>query len=181
MKIMAFFLSVAAFFGVQTKNKTEKPFILDGPGMVYIDSEYRTVYANCLPFEDVRGEPYLAIAYLGSGSAGEANKDVYINKIFADLSGDDIENIRTFEFPGDDWYLVIPKYRESVDLKKGDEFLKAAYMGEAFVLKCNSDITVSCFNVTEINYTPDADENGILKNTDENVWNITNIDEILNQ
>lgn len=176
MKIMALLTILASLFGCTP----EEPQILDGPGMVYVDSEYRSVYANCLPFEDARGVPYLAIAYLGKGTDGAANKDVYIEKIFESLTNEEKAAIRTYEYEGDDWYLVIPKYRDSVSLKKGEDFLEeSSYQGEAFVLRCNSDITINCFNVTELNYMPDVDEKGNLKGTDENVWNITDIDKIL--
>ena len=75
---MAILAILASLFGCGKHD----PYILDGPGMVYVDSDYRTEYANCLPFENIQGSPYLAIAYLGKGEDGKANKDVFINKIF---------------------------------------------------------------------------------------------------
>jgi hypothetical protein len=176
MKIMAILAILASLFGCGKHD----PYILDGPGMEYVDSEYRTEYANCLPFEDIQGSPYLAIAYLGKGENGKANKDVYINKIFESLDSEKISQIKTFEFEGDDWFLVIPKYRNLVSLKKGDEELtQAAYTGEAFALRCGQDVTVNIFETKEINYLLSASEAGELGGTDENVWDITNIDEIL--
>lgn len=41
-----------------------KPQIPDGPEMEYVDSEYRTLYANCLPCDEYRGTPYLMIGNL---------------------------------------------------------------------------------------------------------------------
>lgn len=111
---MALFTILATLFGCG-KNDLH---ILDGPDMVYVDSEYRNEYANCLPFEDVSGAPFLAIAYLGNGDEGKANKDTYINKIFASLSKEKISQIKTYEYEGNDWFLVIPKYRNVVELKK---------------------------------------------------------------
>jgi len=173
---MAIFAILASLFGCGNP----EPQILDGPGMVYIDSEYRNEYANCLPFENVQGSPYLAIAYLGKGEDGKANKDVYINKIFESLDDEKISQIKTFEFEGDDWFLVIPKYRNLVSLKKGDEELtQAAYTGEAFALRCGQDVIVNIFETKEINYLLSVTETGELQGTDENVWDITNIDEIL--
>ena len=173
---MAILAMLASLFGYGKHD----PYILDGPGMVYVDSEYRNEYANCLPFENVQGSPYLAIAYLGKGEDGKANKDVYINKIFESLDDEKISQIKTFEFEGDDWFLVIPKYRNLVSLKKGDEELtQAAYTGEAFALRCGQDVTVNIFETKEINYLLSASETGELQGTDENVWDITNIDEIL--
>ena len=99
IKIMAFLAMLASFFGCGKND----PYILDGPGMVYVDSDYRNDYANCLPFEDIQGSPYLAIAYLGKADVGKANKDIYINKIFASLGVEEISQIKTFEFEGDDW------------------------------------------------------------------------------
>ena len=173
---MAILAILASLFGCGNP----EPQILDGPGMVYVDSEYRNEYANCLPFGDWRGEPYLAIAYLGKGDAGKANKDVYINKIFESMDSEKISQIKTFEFDGDDWFLVIPKYRNLVSLKKGDEELtQAAHTGEAFALRCSQDVIVNIFETKEINYLLSASETGELQGTDENVWDITNIDEIL--
>ena len=60
---MAILAILASLFGFGKHD----PYILDGPGMVYVDSEYRHEYANCLPVGDWRGEPYLAIAYLVNG------------------------------------------------------------------------------------------------------------------
>ena len=173
---MAILAILASLFGCGKHD----PYILDGPGMVYVDSEYRNEYANCLPFENVQGSPYLAIAYLGKGEDGKANKDVYINKIFESLDDEIISQIKTFEFDGDDWFLVIPKYRNFVSLIKGDEELtQAAYTGEAFALRCNQDVIVNIFETKEINYLLSVTEAGGLQGTDENVWDITNIDEIL--
>lgn len=175
---MALLTFLASLFGCSTKDS----FILDGPGMVYVDSDYRTEYANCLPFEDMRGAPYFAICYLGSGSEGEANKDACIAKIFGSLNEEARQKIQTYDFQGDAWYLVIPKYRSSVNLKNGDAALQvAAYQGEAFVVRCDQNIVVNTFESTEINYTLSTDENGKLQSTGENVWDITDIDEILKQ
>ncbi len=176
--MMALFTAIASLFGCGKKD----PFMLDGPGMEYVDSDYRTAYANCLPFEDLRGAPYFAICYLGSSSQGEANKDTCIAKIFGSLDEEALQKIQTYDFQGDSWYLVIPKYRGLVSLKNGDEPLQpVSYGGEAFVVKCGQNTVVNSFSSAEINYTLSTDENGNLENTGENVWDITNIDEILKQ
>ena len=179
LKVVSLVTIIASLFGCGKKD----PHILDGPGMVYIDSEYRSVYANCLPFEDISGAPYLAIAYLGNGDEGEKNKDVYINKIFESLNEEEINQIKTYEYEGNDWFLVIPKYRSVVDFKRGDVTIcrAAACIGEAFVVKCSQDIVVSTFESTLVEYKLSVDKNRNLANTDENVWDITNIDEILIQ
>ena len=173
---MALFTILATLFGCG-KNDLH---ILDGPDMVYVDSEYRNEYANCLPFEDVSGAPFLAIAYLGNGDEGKANKDTYINKIFASLSKEKISQIKTYEYEGNDWFLVIPKYRNVVELKKSGEIIcQASYIGEAFVVRCNQDLVVYTFENIDINYALSVDKQEKLADTDENVWDITNIDKII--
>ena len=159
----------------------EDPYILDGPGMVYVDSEYRTEYANCLPFDDVEALPHFAIAYLGNGSLGEMNIEIYANTIFSTLDKERVDKIPKYEYEGEDWYLVIPRYRDLCSLKKGEEEHHASYQGEAFVVRCNGDVVVNTFDAKEINYTLAVDENGKLLNTGEEVWDITNINEILEQ
>lgn len=171
---MAILAILASFFGCGKQD----PYILDGPGMVYVDSEYRNEYANCLPFENRQGEPYLAIAYLGKGDAGKANKDVYINKIFEGLDEEKISQVKTYEYEGDDWFLVIPKYYELVAIIKDGEETRTEY-GVPFVVKCNQDITVNVFEVMDMFYTPEVDDDGKLIGTDGSVWDITNLDEFL--
>ncbi len=174
---MAILAMLASLFGCGKHD----PYILDGPGMVYVDSEYRNEYANCLPFDDIQGAPYFAVAYLGKGDAGEKNKDNFITTVFGSLGEEKINRITTHKFEGDDWYIVVPRYYSRIDLKKGDESIRATtYDGEAFVVRCNSDITVNVFEVTDMYYTLCIDENGNLKNTDENVWDITQIENIMN-
>lgn len=176
MNIMAIITILASLVGCKKYN----PQILDGPGMVYVDSQYRSIYANCLPFEDTKGAPYLAIAYLGKADKGKANKDVYIKNIFDSLTEEEINRINVYEYEGDEWFLVIPKYKSVIDLKKDSAIIgQGSYTGEAFVIKCNQDIVVSTFETEEINYPLRVDENGKLKETGENVWDITNLDEVL--
>lgn len=180
MKIIAIFAILAALFGCGNNDPYNDPYILDGPGMEYVDSDYRTDYANCLPYDDVEGLPYMAIAYLGSGADGEANRDAYITKIFENLDDNKINQIKTYEYAGNDWFLVIPRYRSLVHLEKGDEdALLVAQSGEAFVVRCDQDIVVNIFEVTDIYFKLAVDENGKLKDADENVWDITNIDEVV--
>ena len=68
MKAIAIFTVIAGLFGCRSPG--EKPFMLDGPGMVYVDSEHRTEYANTLPFDKIDDYPYWAVAYLGEGENG---------------------------------------------------------------------------------------------------------------
>ena len=47
MKLTAIITTIASLFGCTPK----KPQVLDGPGMEYKDSDYRTIYANVLDFD----------------------------------------------------------------------------------------------------------------------------------
>lgn len=162
---MAIFAIIASLFGC----KLPEPQILDGPGMEYVDSEYRNDYANCLPFSEWRGSPYLAIAYLGNGDEGMANKDAYVNKIFESLDEEKISQVKTYEYEGDNWFLVIPKYYDTVIIKKGDEETYTEY-GIPFVVRCNSEVVVNIFNVVDMYFTLDIDESGKLKGTEHDIW-----------
>ena len=79
VKLIAIFTVLANLFGC----KMPEPHMLDGPGMEYVDSAYRTEYANTLPFDEIEEYPYCAAAYLGKGEEGKANCDVYIEKQFS--------------------------------------------------------------------------------------------------
>ena len=63
VKLIAIFTVLANLFGC----KMPEPHMLDGPGMEYVDSAYRTEYANTLPFDEIEEYPYCAAAYLGKG------------------------------------------------------------------------------------------------------------------
>ncbi len=166
IKIMAILAILASLFGC-TK---PEPQILDGPGMVYVDSEYRNEYANCLPFDDIHGAPYFAVAYLGKGETGRTNKDIYTSSLFESLGEDKIKSIPCFEFDGEDWFLVIPRYKDEVTLiKDGEEAIKNIYE-TALIVKCNSDIVIEAFNVSDKKYTLAVDEKGNLKDTEQNIW-----------
>lgn len=168
IKIMAILAILASLFGCG-KNTPFEPQILDGPGMEYVDSEYRNDYANCLPFDDIQGEPYLAVAYLGKGEIGKENKDVCIDKLFKSLDAEKTDSIKTYEYEGDDWFLVVPKYNDDVTIKKGEEELRTEY-GKAFVIKCNPEVKLHIFNVTDMSFSLEIDENENLKGTQSNVW-----------
>jgi len=164
LKLMALFAFLASLFGCSKHD----PFILDGPGMEYVDREYRNEYANCLPFAEWRGEPYLAIAYLGNRGTGKENQDVAVNKVFESLGEESIHRLKTYEFEGDDWFLVIPKYYDTVILKKGDEETFTD-VGVPFVVKCNSEVVVNVFNVTDMYFTLALDEDGKLKGVEHDL------------
>ena len=166
IKFMAIFAISASLFGC----KLPEPQILDGPGMEYVDSEYRNDYANCLPFDGLQGEPYFAIAYLGKGETGRINKDVYVSSLFESLGEDKIKSIPCFEFDGEEWFLVVPRYKDEVSLIKDGEKVEQHIYETALIVKCNSDIAVEAFNVSNKRYTLAIDEKGNLKDTEQNIW-----------
>ena len=84
LKITSILSVVAGLWGCN--RFYEKPFMLDGPGMVYVDSEHRTEYANTLPFDEIEDYPYWAVAYLGEGETGKNTAKEYIEKLFSELS-----------------------------------------------------------------------------------------------
>ena len=84
-------------------------------------------------------------------------------KIFESLDNEKISQIKTFEFEGDDWFLVIPKYRNLVSLKKGDEELtQAAYTGESFALRCCQDVIVNIFETKESEILDGSSSNNLI-------------------
>ena len=59
IKTTAIFTIIVLLVGCASK----KPQVLDGPKMVYKDSDYRTIYANVLDFDKYDGQPYFAVAF----------------------------------------------------------------------------------------------------------------------
>ena len=113
----------------------------DGPGMVYHDAEYRTEYANVLDFDNYEGQPHFAVAFLGYGDRKDFRNN-YVKGVFDSLSDEAVGKIQHFDFEGDEWYLIIPRYKETVEISSLDTEVKhTVYQGEAFTVKCNlSDI-----------------------------------------
>lgn len=172
MKFITLFTFISNLFGCF--RIPLKPEILDGPGMVYIDSEHRTEYANTLPFDDIEGYPYWAVAFLGRGTVGEANRTYYIEKLFSGLPEESIDKIKHFDFDGDEWYLIIPRYYDENDIVRQSDENHEKYItfGEAFTVKCKSNIKiVYCCN-GEHEFSPESDGDGKLICT-EDIWDIT--------
>lgn len=177
MKITVLFSMVMNLFGC-THNPFE-PQILDGPGMEYVDSKYRTEYANQLNFDDVDRYAYWAVVYLGEGEIGKSNNEYYIEKLFGGLSEESIRKINHYDFGGDKMYLVIPRYEDLVEIidKCEEDKVETLYVGEAFTINCpqNSDGSnvkiISYHNgINEISLC--VDDQGKLICTDE-IWDIT--------
>lgn len=165
MKRIALLTILSSLFGCTLPDMQ----ILDGPGMVYTDSDYRTEYANTLPFDEYEEYPFWAVAFLGRGETGEANRQYYIDRLFSDLSADSIAKIRHFDFEGDEWYLIIPRYTDENDIIPlcGDGEKKRAALGEAFTVKCSSEsgnpnIKVVVYIHGGHEFSPQTDSNGKL-------------------
>ncbi len=167
MKLIAIFTILANLFGCTPL----KPEMLDGPGMEYVDSEHRTEYANTLPFDEIEGYPYWAVVFLGKGDEGETNREYYINKLFSSLPEESLEQIKHFDFEGDEWYLIIPRYRDKYDIVPLCEETKYEYVmhGEAFTVKCKANIKL-VYN--SYGFFPQIDDEGKLICT-EDIWDIT--------
>lgn len=151
---------------------------LDGPDMVYRDSDYRSEYANLLDFDSYDGHPYFAAAFLGYGGTNEERK-TQVMDFFVSLGAAEYDKIEHFDFEGDEWYLVIPRYRDEVvitDLETGEEHI--VYNGTAFTVRCNmsdlhSNIEISTSSGLDAHsFSPGLDGKGELsKNND--VWDVT--------
>ena len=106
--------------------------------MVYKDSEYRTQYANVFDFDSCEGTPYFAVAFLGYGEDRRGFRDTYVAGIFESLEDLAINQVAHFDFEGDEWYLIVPRYKDYVtltNLETGEKH--TIYHGEAFTVKCN--------------------------------------------
>lgn len=108
----------------------------------YIDSAHRTDYANVFDFDSLDTQPMFAVAFLGYGEDIMDSRHAYVEEVFASLDDFAIEQVGHVNYEGDEWYLVVPRYKNDVDiidLETGD--VHTIYNGEAFTVKCNlSDI-----------------------------------------
>ena len=174
VKLMAIITMISSLFGCAT----EKSQPLDKTGMVYKDADYRSIYANVFDFDNYDGQPMFAVAFLGYGDRMEF-RHTYIEGIFADLDDFAIEQIGHIDYEGDEWYLIVPRYKEDVDITNLDTGeVHTIYNGEAFTVKCNlSDLHSNIEISTELNlsghkFSPQIGGDGkLIKNPD--VWDIT--------
>lgn len=172
MKMISIFTLFATLFGCKLPG--EKPFMLDGPGMVYVDREHRTEYANTLPFNEIDDYPYWAVAYLGEGDEGEKAAAEYTEKLFAELSEEKRRAISHYDYGGEKWYLVIPRYGEENELiQNGDKKnLQKADDGTPYIINCGGDVEIYIVIRGGHKITLDTDENGRLICTPD-IWDIT--------
>ena len=174
MKLTAILTLVSSLFGCGVK----KPQVLDKTGMVYVDSDYRTDYANVFDFDNYDGQPMFAVAFLGYGDRMEF-RHTYVEGIFRDLGDFAIEQIGHIDYEGDEWYLVVPRYKEDVDITNLDTGeVHTIYNGEAFTVKCNlSDLHSNIEISTELNlsghkFSPQMGGDGRLVSNPD-IWDIT--------
>ena len=174
MKLTAIISLIASLFGCSSP----KPQVLDKTGMVYKDSEYRTQYANVFEFDNFEGHPYFAVAFLGYGEDRQDFRNTYVAGIFESLGNTAIEQVAHFDFEGDEWYLIVPRYKDYVtltNLETGEKH--TIYQGEAFTVKCNlsdlhSNIEISTEDSEKHKFSPQIGGDGRLV-TSEDVWDIT--------
>ena len=155
-----------------------KPNVPDKEGMVYADADMRSIYANVFDFDAYDGQPYFAVAFLGYGDRMRF-RDTYVEGIFQALGKEAIGKISHIDYEGDEWYLIVPRYKEDVEIKNletGD--VHTVYNGEAFTVKCNlSDLHPNLEISTEQNlsghiFSPQIGGDGkLVQNPD--VWDIT--------
>lgn len=170
VKIMSVFMLIASLFGCSERN------VSDGDGMEYKDSEYRTEYANVLDFDSCDGTAFFAVAYLGTDEDGEQKKDAFVNSTFGELPKTVKEKMESFDFGGDKWFLIVPRYKDYVDITDTVTNNKhTVYNGEAFFLKCDSNVEISIDSHGGHSYIPDVDGNGKLV-LSEDIWDISEYD-----
>lgn len=177
VKITAVIASVLSLIGC---NAVE-PQVLDGDGSVYNDADYRTDFANVLDFDSCEGTPYFAVVFLGYGEDRWETGKEYIERVFASLGDELITQVGLFRFEGDEWYLVIPRYKEYVDitdLETGEK--QTMYQGMPFLVRCNvSDLHPNIEISTDVHgghsFSPQMGGDGRLVAA-ESVWDITDYD-----
>ena len=119
-----------------------------------------------------------AVAFLGYGDRMDF-RHAYIEEIFKELGDHAIEQVGHIDYEGDEWYLIVPRYKEDVDitnLETGE--IHTIYNGEAFTVKCNlsdlhSNIEISTEqNLSGHKFSPQIGGDGrLVQNPD--VWDIT--------
>ena len=178
MNNIARLAAIALVMALLTGCASGKPQVPDKTGMVYKDSDYRSIYANVFDFDSYDGQPMFAVAFLGYGDIMDA-RHTYVENVFADLGDFAIEQVGHVDYEGDEWYLIVPRYMEDVDitnLNTGE--VHTIYNGEAFTVKCNlsdlhSNIEISTEqNLSGHKFSPQIGGDGKLVHNPD-VWDIT--------
>ena len=176
MKLVSIFALAVTLLGCNLPEK-QAPIpvpVLDGPGMVYVDREYRTEYANTLPFDSLENFSYWAVAYLGEGERGKNAAKESIEKLFSELSEEKRTAVEHYDYGGEKWYLVIPRHRDDNDIISGSEEENTVQIasGDAFTINCSGDVKICIHTYGGHELILETDENDRLIHTDE-VWDIT--------
>lgn len=178
MKNFIILLLLAVMVATLAGCMPEKPQVPDKTGMVYKDSDYRSIYANVFDFDHYDGQPMFAVAFLGYGDRMDF-RHTYVEGIFQDLGDVAIEQVAHIDYEGDEWYLIVPRYQEDVTITNLDTGeAHTIYNGEAFTVKCNlsdlhSNIEISKEkNLSGHKFSPQIGGDGkLVPNPD--VWDIT--------
>ena len=199
MKLMVIIMIIASLFGCSAKidlqvsdepQVTDKPQVSNEPQVSdeqqkvddsdaeHKDSDDRTQYANVFDFDSLDTHPMFAVAFLGYGDMMDA-RHTYVEETFADLGDFAIEQVGHIDYEGDEWYLIVPRYKEDVDITNLDTGeVHTISNGEAFTVKCNlSDLHSNIEISTELNlighkFSPQIGGDGkLVPNPD--VWDIT--------
>ena len=152
--------------------------MLDGPGMVYVDRDHWSDYAKALPFSE-ESDAQWAVVFLGYGEEGMARREQCIDRLFPSLTADARAAIRHFEFPGDAYYFVIPRYCDVYYIMPTDETLykQAVREGEPFSIRCNGsvqnpNVKVAFYARGGYEVSPQTDSTGRLV-CEYFVWDLT--------
>ena len=178
MNNIAKYAAIALVIALLTGCASVKPQVPDKTGMVYKDSDYRSIYANVFDFDSLDTQPMFAVAFLGYGDIMDA-RHTYVENVFADLGDFAIEQVGHVDYEGDEWYLIVPRYMEDVDITNLDTGeVHTIYNGEAFTVKCNlsdlhSNIEISTEqNLSGHKFSPQIGGDGKLVHNPD-VWDIT--------
>ncbi len=117
---------------------------------------------------------YWAVAYLGEGANGKNTAKEYIEKLFSKLSEEQRKAVKHYDYGGEKWYLVIPRYGEENELiQNGDKKnLQKADDGTPYIINCGGDVEIYIVIRGGHKITLDTDENGRLICTPD-IWDIT--------
>lgn len=153
--VLIIFLTICLFFSLNlfvknNKVNNEQPEAVSDNVMEYENIKIESEFAKLLPFNKDKLQLW-AVAFLGYGEIGKNNKEAFIKKYFSSLPENLINSVRFFEFEGDEWYIIIPRYNNmitnlsQVAISDKGEIMTTNEVGsfgtEPLVIRCNpSDI-----------------------------------------
>ena len=172
VRLISVFALLGMLLGCTEPGKV--PFMVDGPGMVYVDKEHRTQYANTLPFDEIDDCSYWAVAYLGEDEDAEKTANEYINNLFAELSEEERSAAGHYDYGSQKRYLVIPRYPDRNTIIKDGDKNNPQFTddGTPFIINCGANVTISIDIYGGHTIVLDTDEDDKLIHS-EDVWDIT--------